>query len=254
MRVAVIQFPGLNCEYESVRAFEAAGLRAELFRWNLKPELLDNYDGFFIPGGWSYNDRVRGGSIAGRDPVMQKIAEEARGGKPVLGVCNGFQILGEAGLLPREGKLSMALAANVAKREGEVVRSGYYVGWVNLLVENRNAATWNIEKGEVLQIPIAHGEGNLVLEEDVLDEVKENGQVAFRYCDDAGGIDPEYPVNINGSIDNIAGISNRKGNVVGMMPHPERAVFGWQLPDYLSGGGSGRKIFESFKSYLEENR
>ena len=255
MKVAVVQFPGINCEYESVRALQAVGLQADIFRWNKSPDLLEAFDGYFIPGGWSYNDRIRGGSVAGRDPVMQKIGEETGNGKPALGVCNGFQILAEAGLLPREGEVSMALAANVIKQGGEVIRSGYYVGWVNLRCDNiKSAATCALEEGEILQIPIAHGEGNLVLEPDVLEEVNKNGQAIFRYCDGTGQTLPEYPVNINGSIDNIAGLSNKKGNVAGLMPHPERAAFGWQLPDYLTGDGPGRKVLESFKKYMEENK
>lgn len=249
--IGVIQFPGINCEYEAVKAIRHVGLECELFRWN---EKWKDYDGYIIPGGWSYNDRVRGGVIAAKDPVMEKIRKEADTGKPIIGICNGFQILGEVGLLPGYGKVDMALAQNTLKRGGVIIRRGFYCGWVYLKLETkkRTAATCVLEKSDVIYIPIAHGEGNLILGDGVLDKLKKDDHVVFRYCDEKGKIDPDYPVNVNGSVDNIACISNKTGNVVGMMPHPERAYIPELLPDYLRGKEpTGNLIFESLKEWLK---
>lgn len=264
MKIAVMQFPGTNCEHETLTSVLETGLSGELFRWNRQEQDLCSFDGYIIPGGFSYQDRVRAGAIASKEPVIQTLKEEAATGKPVLGICNGFQILVESGLLPGKGDVSLALAQNVMVKGGEIVRRGYYCAWTNLRHEaakGRCAGTFLIDRGAVLRIPIAHAEGNLVTaSEGLIQRLNDDGQVVFRYCDSSGDVTDEFPVNVNGSTENIAGICNPDGNILGMMPHPERAFFGWQLLCRDKGRAgpestaSGRLIFESLKRYIEVRR
>jgi phosphoribosylformylglycinamidine synthase len=258
MKIAVIQFPGTNCEHETLVAVKAVGMDGELFRWNRQAKELAGFDGFFIPGGFSYQDRVRAGAIASKEPVMEALREEASFGKPIIGICNGFQILVESGLLPGTGKVEMALAQNVMVSHGQIVRRGYFCDWITLRHDSRPqrcSGSYLIDKGALLQMPIAHGEGNLVtMNRNLIKGLNESGQVVFRYCDPSGKVADEFPINVNGSTESIAGICNREGNVLGMMPHPERAFFSWQLPPGRKGSreaGPGRQIFESVKRYIE---
>ena len=279
MRIAVLQFPGTNCEFETLVAVKAVGMDGEIFRWNRSAGELSGFDGFVIPGGFSYQDRLRAGVIASKEPVMSALKEEAAQGKPILGICNGFQILVETGLLPGSGKcgdrgsdkgsdtgtgkVDMALAQNVMVSSGKIVRRGYYCDWINLRHESsskRCSGSFSIERGALLKIPIAHGEGNLVTATPgLIKKLNEEEQVVFRYCDRNGRVINEFPVNVNGSTESIAGICNEQGNVLGMMPHPERAFFAWQLPAFdprkqrPDEPGPGRKVFESMKRYIEVN-
>ena len=268
IRIAIIQYPGGNCEHETARAASTCGMEPEIFRWNRDPQDLKGFDGYIISGGFSYQDRVRAGAVAAKKKIIKTITEEAEGGKPVLGICNGAQILVEAGMIPgiKRGSIEMALAPNVM--EG---RSGYYCDWVYLRVEeNRTAFTLNFDKGEVLPIPIAHAEGRFVTRsEGLLDELITSGQTALRYCTREGEIEDAFPTNPNGSIFNLAGASNKEGNILAMMPHPERANFLRQIPDdlgddyarlkleawgnveRLNQAGPGRKIFVSMKEYIQ---
>jgi phosphoribosylformylglycinamidine synthase I len=266
MKVAVMQFPGTNCEHETLVAVRSAGLDGEIFRWNRPAQELCDFEGYVIPGGFSYQDRLRAGAIASKEPVMDALREEAEKGKPVLGICNGFQILVEAGLLPGLNGVDAALAQNVMISQGEIVRRGFYCAWTNLRHDSppeRCSGTFLIPKGEMLQIPIAHAEGNLVtVNENLVDKLNEENQVVFRYCDERGQVEEDFPVNVNGSIQNIAGICNPEGNVLGMMPHPERSSFAWQLPvthpgkgqGDLEAPGPGRRIFQSMRRYMEVRR
>jgi len=263
MKIAVIQFPGSNCEHETLVAAQSAGLRGEIFRWNRSAQELCDFDGYIIPGGFSYQDRLRAGSIASKEPVMDTLKEEAEKGKPILGICNGFQILVESGLLPGLDGVGAALAQNVMVSRGQIERRGFYCAWTSLRHDapsKRCSGTFAIDKGDLLSIPIAHAEGNLVTtDENMIDKLNEENQVVFRYCNEKGDVQKDFPVNVNGSIQNIAGICNPEGNVLGMMPHPERASFAWQLPatdprktkDDVYAPGPGRRIFESMKRYLE---
>ena len=269
MRVAVLQFPGTNCEYETLVSVKAVGMDGEFFRWNRPEGELSSFDGFIIPGGFSYQDRLRAGAIAAKEPVLAALKEEAGKGKPILGICNGFQILVEAGLLPGraepcaagKGSIDMALAQNVMVSGGKIVRRGYYCDWVNLRHEapsGRSSGSFMIERGALLKIPIAHGEGNLVTTTPgLIKELNEKEQVVFRYCDRNGRIINEFPYNVNGSSESIAAICNEPGNVLGMMPHPERAFFAWQLPAFdprkqrPDDPGPGRRVFQSMKRYIE---
>lgn len=231
-RIAIIIFPGTNCHQESLRVIQKVGMQAEYFRWNDDYEKLRSFDGYFIPGGFSYEDRVRAGAVAARDSVMEIIKEESLNGKPVLGICNGAQILVESGMIPGLSgyNLTAALAAN---------KCGYLNIWVNIIndqEQGRCAFTTNFPKGEHFNLPIAHGEGRYVIDKDQLQKLIANGQTIFRYCDDQGKIMKEYPVNPNGAIYNLAGVCNPQGNVLALMPHPERTKH--------------LKVFESMKSYI----
>ncbi len=263
MKIAVMQFPGTNCEYETLVAVKASHMDGEIFRWNRSAGELSDFDGYVVPGGFAYQDRVRAGAIASKEPVMDALREEAEKGKPIIGICNGFQILVETGLLPGTGKIDMALAQNAMISKGRVVRRGYYCDWINIRHEapsKRCSGSFLIDKDAILRIPIAHGEGNLVTTTPgLIEKLNEENQVVFRYCDPAGNIGNEFPVNVNGSTESIAGICNPEGNVLGMMPHPERSFFAWQLPSFdprkhlRDAPGPGRQVFESMKRYIEVN-
>jgi len=263
MRIAVMQFPGTNCEHETLVAVKATDMDGEIFRWNRSAGELSSFDGYIIPGGFSYQDRVRAGAIASKEPVLDALREEAVRGKPIIGICNGFQILVESGLLPGTGKIDMALAQNVMVSKGQIVRRGYYCDWINLGHEappRRCSGSFLMERGALMRLPIAHGEGNLVTTTPgLLQKLNDKEQVVFRYCDKNGRVINEFPVNVNGSTESIAAICNPQGNVLGMMPHPERAFFAWQLPAFdpkkwrPDAPGPGRQVFESMKRYIEAN-
>jgi phosphoribosylformylglycinamidine synthase subunit PurQ / glutaminase len=223
MKFAVIQFPGSNCDQDCIAAINGIeGLRAE-YVWH-KEESLDGFDAIVLPGGFSYGDYLRCGAIARFSPIMQTVLKDARAGKLVIGTCNGFQILCEAGLLPG------ALVRN---------RSLHFVcQMTNLRVEVSDTAfTRGLPVGSVLRIPVAHGEGCYFADEATLRELSAHRQIILRYSDAQGRVVPE--ANPNGSIENIAGICNRAGNVFGLMPHPDRAS------EARLGSADGAKIFRS---------
>jgi len=251
-KIAVILFPGTNCENETARAIESVGMKADIIRWNLA-EKLHEYDGYVIPGGWSYEDRIRAGVISSKDPLMNIIKQEAKKGKPVLGICNGCQVLAETGLIPGlKDEIEMALAPN----KNPFV-SGFYCTWVNLKVSSKKKGAFSLafSKDEIIKMPIAHGEGRFATtEKDLLKKLIANDQILFRYCDNDGNILDEFPINPNGAIYNIAGITNKQGNVLALMPHPERASYLRQVPEQHTKGEESAlaiKIFESMKTYLE---
>lgn len=244
-RVAVLQFPGINSEYETLRAVQDGGMEAEFFRWNQDAALLDQFDGFVIPGGFSYEDRGRSGLIASMDPIMQEIRRQADLGKPVLGICNGAQILVESGLVPggENHKLLMSLARNKRVKNGEILGVGFYNEnvYVRCDAPARCAFTLDYAGGEVEKVPVAHGEGRFTTSiPGLLEKLQENKQIVFRYSTKAGEIDSNFPVNPNGALDNAAAICNPRGNVMAIMPHPERA------PSALMPG-----IFTSMRKYME---
>lgn len=223
MKIAVIQFPGSNCDQDCLRAF-TDGLKVEAqYVWH-KESSVSNFDGIVLPGGFSYGDYLRCGAIARFSPIMKAVKQAAEEGMPVIGVCNGFQILCEAGLLP-----------------GALIRNQsllFVCEPVTLKVETSETPfTQSIEPGRLLRMPVAHGEGAYLADSVTLAELESNERVVFRYVDATG--EPVPGANPNGSVHNIAGICNRERNVVGMMPHPDRA---W---DRKLGSEDGRLLFES---------
>lgn len=246
-RVALIQFPGSNCEWETKRAAEAAGLICDIFRWNADPSALPDYDGYIIGGGFSYQDRVRSGVIATKQPIMRIVFHEVtEHGKPILGICNGAQVLVEAGLIPglHPGNVEMGLAPNFHDPQHRI--AGFCCRWIYLkhvCAPGRCALTSELAAGEVFPIPIAHGEGRFVTRDpEVLAQLQENDQIVFQYCDEEGHIEDRRDINPNGAQANIAGLCNPEGNVLGMMPHPERASFLRQIPAELGGEWGEKKI------------
>jgi phosphoribosylformylglycinamidine synthase subunit PurQ / glutaminase len=215
VKFAVIVFPGSNCDVDMYHAIkDELGEQVE-YVWHDK-ESLEEFDGILLPGGFSYGDYLRSGAIARFSNVMKEVVKAAEAGKPVLGVCNGFQILLEAGLLPGAMKRNESLSFICKQAE--------------LMVENNQTMfTSEYGKGQTITIPIAHGEGNYHCDKETLENLKANNQIVFTY----------HGENPNGSLENIAGIVSEKGNVLGMMPHPERAV------DVLLGSSDGLKMFQS---------
>jgi phosphoribosylformylglycinamidine synthase I len=231
VKFAVIQFPGSNCDQDCIAAINGLeGLRAE-YVWH-KETSLDNFDAIVLPGGFAYGDYLRCGAIARFSPIMRAVTSDARAGKLVLGTCNGFQILCEAGLLPG------ALVRNRSLR--------FVCDTVTTRVEvDDSPFTHSCQKGSLLRLPIAHGEGCFFANAETLRELNDNRQVILRYTDSRGRIVPES--NPNGSIENIAGICNRERNVFGLMPHPDRAS------DAQLGSADGAKIFRSMMQTISAN-
>ncbi len=219
-RVAIVQFPGVNCEAETARALSRVGLEPEVFRWTRPARELEDFQAFVLPGGFSYQDRVRAGALAAKDPRMEAVAAGAEAGKPVLGICNGAQVLVECGLVPGGGSVELALARN--RMAG---RSGYYARWVHVRVEPSACVfTSTLAPGELLPLPVAHGEGRFASRrEGRIEALAAAGQAPLRYATPGGGIAEAFPDNPNGSPLGIAGLCNARGNVLALMPHPERA-------------------------------
>lgn len=223
MKWGVVTFPGSNDDRDSVHCLETV-LGQQVVRLWHKDRALHGVDAVVLPGGFSYGDYLRCGAVARFAPVMHGVVEFARAGGPVLGMCNGFQILCESGLLP-----------------GALIRNrtlAFVCDWVTVRVETgRTRFTAGCTAGECLSVPIKHGEGCYVADAATLHALEEHDQIVFRYVDQAGRATPA--ANPNGTLDNIAGVTNRAGNVVGLMPHPEHAV------ESLLGGEDGRKLFTS---------
>jgi len=242
-RVAVIQFPGVNCEFETARALARAAIDPAVVRWNAPLEALQRFDGFILPGGFSYQDRVRAGAVAAADEVIEVVVEQAAEGKPVVGICNGAQVLVEAGLIPGldSGSIDLGLAPN--KGMG---RDGYYADWVFVKIGPdpvKCAITCRLEPGEVLPIPVAHSEGRFVSAQGgIFDRLDREGRIVLKYCEPDGAPARSFPSNPNGSERLAAGIANLRGNVVALMPHPERGTWLRQVPDQLASPWAKRKL------------
>ena len=226
-RLAVLQLPGVNCEDESARAIALAGGEAEVFRWTRPAAELAGFDGFLIPGGFSYQDRVRAGAIAAKDPLLEVLREAAAGGKPVLGICNGCQVLVESGIVPgiEPGAVAVGLAAN--RFPG---RRGYYSRWVGLAPVAGSRCAFLDGLAGVIPVPMAHAEGRFTHEDPTcFDRLAADGYVALRYVPLVGGSGG----NPNGSLGDTAGLTNPGGNVLALMPHPERALLLRMVPEDL---------------------
>jgi phosphoribosylformylglycinamidine synthase len=214
MKTAVIVFPGSNCDRDLAVALEQVTGRAPAMVWHRESQLPDGIDFIGLPGGFSYGDYLRSGAMAARSPIIRTVVEAANRGVPVVGICNGFQVLTETGLLP--GALMRNAGLNFVSRP------------VPLVVENSQSLfTSGYDAGETIQIPVAHHDGNFQADNETLDRLEDQGRVAFRYAGE-----------VNGSSRRIAGILNDAGNVLGMMPHPERAI------EPAHGSTDGRRLFE----------
>ncbi len=228
-KIGVIVFPGSNCDHDAYHAMKHVLGMETKFLWH-KDKNLSDIDFLIIPGGFSYGDYLRSGAIARFSPIMQEVVKYASEGRPVIGICNGFQILLESGLLPG------------AMRHNQNLR--FICKDVHIRVENNQTLFTNgLDSAEVLSFPVSHGEGNYFIENEGLNELKDNGQIIFRYCDREGNITPQ--ANINGSVDSIAGISNKEKNILGMMPHPERAM------EKILGKEDGIRFFKSVFNSLQ---
>ncbi len=232
MKFAVVQFPGSNCDQDCLAAVNGLDGASAEYVWH-KETSLAGFDAIVLPGGFSFGDYLRCGAIARFSPIMRAVIDDARAGKLVIGICNGFQILCEAGLLP--GALvrnrTQRFICRMATLRVEVAHSSFTIG---------------LEKGTLLRIPVAHGEGCYFADGETLRQLNDNRQVILRYVDSAGRVVPE--ANWNGSVENIAGVCNHDGNVFGLMPHPDRAA------DERLGSADGSKILRSMIEAVTTDR
>ena len=222
LTVSILQFPGTNCEYDTVYAFKKLGHHTHII-WHKEETLPEKTDLVVVPGGFSYGDYLRSGSIARFSPVMKAVKQYAEKGGRVLGICNGFQILTEMGLLPGALKRNNNLHF-ISKHQTIKV------------VNQDNAFLNQCSKDEVLNIPVAHADGNYYIDDWGLEELKKNGQILLKYCDTEG-----TPTVLNGSVEQIAGICNSEKNVFGLMPHPERAM------EFVLGSEDGIRMLKGFQ-------
>lgn len=241
IKIGLILFPGSNCERETALALKRVGMEPVEFLWNEPLEKLAELDGYIIIGGFSYEDRSRAGIIAALDPVMQEIKKQAEKGKPVLGICNGAQILVEAGLVPGLDR-NLALTENKRIADGKIIGSGFYNAWAHIRLSSnhqKNAFTRYLSSTDLLHLPIAHAEGRFLIPSELLNQIEDQGLNLFQYCNSSGEILDNFPVNPNGSAGNIAALSNQAGNLMAMMPHPERTP-------------NGDPIFKSMRDYIRD--
>ncbi len=239
--IAVVSFPGNNCEFESLRAIAQSGMTPLYFRWNDDRAKLADVDGYFLVGGFSYEDRGRAGMVAGRDTLMDFIGQEAEAGKVVIGNCNGAQVLVESGLIPLDRELKMCLARNVITTKEGHEATGFLSEWVWITPTCKNERCATSDWQGAMHLPIAHGEGRFITTDpDVIRELKKNDQITFSYCDANGATSDSMPITPNGAQFGAAGICNPAGNVIALMPHPERTP-------------NGKPYFDSLMKWMERN-
>ena len=228
MQVAIINFPGSNRERDMSKAFESVAGVKPIEIWHQNTE-MPNVDLIVIPGGFSYGDYLRSGAIAAHSPIIKEIYSRAKKGIKVLGICNGFQILTEMGLLP-----------GILMRNANLK---FICKMINLEINYKNSIfTSDYYKGQIINIPVAHHDGNFFADDETINILENEGRIAFRYCGPLGEVTKEF--NINGSRNNIAGILNNDGSILGMMPHPENAI------DDQFGGSDGKVLFKSIVGNL----
>lgn len=227
MKSSIIVFPGSNCDRDVAVAIKNVTNTTPQMLWH-KETSINNTDLIILPGGFSHGDYLRSGSIASRAPIMKEVIKYANNGIPVVGICNGFQILTECGLLP-----------GVLMRNKNM---NFICKYVNLISKNKNLWVKDNEINKVISYPVAHHDGNYFANKDDLEILVKNNRIVFQYCSNDGKIDEK--ANINGSVNNIAGITNDNGNVLGMMPHPERAI------DNRLGGSDGINFFENILNVI----
>lgn len=244
MRIAIIQFPGSTCTRETSLAVARAGMIPVSFLWNEAIADLEHFAGYILVGGFSYEDRSRAGIIAALHPLMAVLKQQTEQGKPLLGICNGAQILVESGLVPGLANYQLALALTPNKRiqKGRVLAGGFYNAWIQICLAKEaphSAFTRKLKAGQRLDLPIAHAEGRFKLHEELWTVLQKEGCTSFHYCDEQGLLNEQFPYNPNGSAYNLAALSNARGNVLAMMPHPERSK-------------DGELIFQSMREYIAE--
>ena len=238
-RIAVLTFPGNNCETETVRALQNVGFQSEVFLWNREPQELLEFDGVVIPGGFSFEDRGRSGIVSCQEPIFKTLKIMAEKKVPILGICNGAQMVVESGLILSDSENIPACALLWNKRvdsSGTILGTGFYHSWRNIKPVNKKTPFSNFS--QTLHLPIAHGEGRFTLTKEMEKIVIEKNLIVFQYVNDSDEIDNHYPTNPNGSFENIAALCNPAGNVVAIMPHPERTE-------------NGDAIFQSLWSYFK---
>lgn len=268
-RTAVLRLPGMNCETETAEACRSVGLDTEIVQWNADRDYVASFDAYVLPGGFSYQDRVRAGVIASKEDILEVVADGAATGKPVIGICNGAQVLVECGLVPgvHPGSVEVALAPN---EPGDGVH-GYRCRWVSLAAPPGATTPFvsAILSEAAVPMPVAHAEGRFTSrDERLFEELDRRGQVALRYVRSDGSDANGAPANPNGATGDVAGLCNPEGNVLAMMPHPERGNWLRQVPtsvggawggarraaigssERMSGPGPGRAIFEGLAAAL----
>ena len=237
-KCAVIQFPGSNCEYETIKALQNEGIPTEILPWNCSEDQFFEFSSYVLPGGFSFQDRIRAGAVASKLPIISFLKEADKNNLPILGICNGCQILAETGLVPDNShKIKIALAPNMKDNK----RFGFICDWVFVTIKKpkNNVFTQLFSEDDVIPIPVNHGEGNMKIIDDGSCDIE--NKTTLNYVDSKGVQHESFPTNPNGATANIAGLSNDKGNILAMMPHPERANLLMQIPHYIQSSWSHQK-------------
>ena len=253
--INVLVFPGTNSECETQRALRKAGFASEVLKWNDDPAKIMSSDGLVIAGGFSYEDRGRSGVIASHHPVAKVIKKMAADGKPILGICNGAQIVVELGLVPglHPERIEIALTVNKRVQGDEILGTGFYQG-IHHIKHGTKQTAWTVP-GAITKTSVAHGEGRFMMPQATYKLIKKYNLDVLHYCDAEGVESDEFPINPNGSIDHIAGVTNPAGNVLAMMPHPERIaggeVFFQSLHRFFAEGSSALSITDDLPAVPE---
>ena len=242
-KIAIIRFPGTNRHQEAFKTIKDVGMNPVYVKWNEDPKYIASFDGYLLAGGFSYEDRSRAGIIAALDPVMEVIRKQAKKGKAIIGICNGAQMIIESGIVPGSEDTRMCIAESVRQTQEKILGTGFINHWVHLkMVGKPKRSAFNYSYTEpkaLINCIIAHGEGRYVsIDPNLCKNLYDNDQILFQYCNASGEVLNAYPINPNGSTENIAGIINKEGNVLAIMPHPEQYC-------HLA-----KPLFQSMKDYI----